>query len=221
MSGRSVVRTMRQVATTQGPSPGGPQTRAELESMMRQRVELKEQVGNLAGLRRELVIQGRSPNQTVSAFQGQLAEIDTRAQSLISQIGFLDDRIADGIGRGLLNEPNVPPPTAPAGWQIASLPPGAPWLDARVVAGALGGEALLFVLVGVGLWRFAWRRMHAQTIRALGDNSRQLQQLQESIDVVAVEVERISEGQRFVSKMLGESESPAVPVSRKDKVSAP
>lgn len=60
-------------------------------------------------------------------------------------------------------------------------------------------HALLAVLLAVGALRLS-ARQEGPT------DTRRLDQLQQSVDTIAVEIERISEGQRFVTKMLGEKE---------------
>jgi hypothetical protein len=84
--------------------------------------------------------------------------------------------------------------------------------------------ALLFTFIGVLIHRRAWRRAEKQFTGVGAGGRAELQQLQQAVDVIAVEVERISEGQRFVSKLLNDRrDSPAlqdgmerVPVPLKD-----
>ena len=53
--------------------------------------------------------------------------------------------------------------------------------------------------------------------RSISDGEKlQLEQLQQSIDAIAVEVERIAEAQRFAAKLLAERADPAL-VSRSDE----
>jgi membrane protein required for beta-lactamase induction len=47
--------------------------------------------------------------------------------------------------------------------------------------------------------------------KALQELSRQIQQLQESVDTVAVEVERIEEAQRFNARLLAEGRGESAP----------
>lgn len=52
--------------------------------------------------------------------------------------------------------------------------------------------------------------------RGIGDaQNLQLEQLQQSVDAIAVEVERIAEAQRFSAKLLAERADPAL-ISRSD-----
>ena len=66
---------------------------------------------------------------------------------------------------------------------------------------------IVVLALGTPLVRALVRRFDRKTtaIRTAGpDMTPQLRQLQESIDTMAIELERISEGQRFTSKLLAE-----------------
>ena len=75
---------------------------------------------------------------------------------------------------------------------------------------AIGLVGLLAAIIILGPFaRMFARRMDRHTeIKAVGENARvlqhQLQQLQQSMDAMSVEVERIGESQRFQSKLLYE-----------------
>jgi hypothetical protein len=75
-------------------------------------------------------------------------------------------------------------------------------VDRDVLIAALLGEALAFVLIGAVLMRRAFRRGQRE---ALAQGIPRDPQLQQSIDAIALEVERISENQRFVTKLLHEN----------------
>lgn len=60
-----------------------------------------------------------------------------------------------------------------------------------------------------------WGKEKGASPRELDEMRQRLEQLQQSVDSVAVEVERISEGQRFTTRLLaGRQEAGAVPVER-------
>lgn len=90
----------------------------------------------------------------------------------------------------------------PVAWLLSAVNVGAVWFAARP------GEpwhatihALLGVLLGVGAQRLMARRaLSAQA--ALGDDREA--HLEQAIDAIAVELERVGEGQRFVAKLLKE-----------------
>ena len=74
----------------------------------------------------------------------------------------------------------------------------------------------IFVMspVAFALARLIWRRGSAPESRSLQNNdelSRRMIEMQHSIDSMAVEIERISEGQRFVTKVLTERPAGALP----------
>ena len=71
------------------------------------------------------------------------------------------------------------------------------------------GQGVGFLLLAFLLWRGLRRRVSASFARLAPEDSNRIDQLQRSVDVMAVEVERISEGQRYVAKLMGE-QSPAI-----------
>ena len=64
-------------------------------------------------------------------------------------------------------------------------------------------EAAGFVIIGFVAWRYAIRRLE-QRLMGKGTRAVDVLKLQQSVDSIAVEVERISENQRYVTKLLGE-----------------
>jgi hypothetical protein len=64
--------------------------------------------------------------------------------------------------------------------------------------------ASVVMVIGLPLVRAYARRMEAGPQTASGDLTARLQRMEQAIDAIAVEVERISEGQRFTTKLLAE-----------------
>jgi hypothetical protein len=64
------------------------------------------------------------------------------------------------------------------------------------------------LLLGAFLYWRVSRSMKQQFSQLIATQSGRLEELQRSIDTVAVEVERVSENQRFVTKMVGDKASP-------------
>jgi len=191
--------------STETPAPQGPRTRAELDALVGQRTELRDQLREMGRRRNQIEEQIQSADPArLSQIRGEMKEIDSRATAINTTISVLDDKIAAAIGRGVFAEPSLlgqPSKEAPSS---TIHPPDFPWVDTRLFLVSLAGEALAFVLVGVVAWRFGVRRLRAQLSGMLAHQSHQLQQVQQSIDVIAVEVERISEGQRFVAKTMAD-----------------
>jgi hypothetical protein len=107
----------------------------------------------------------------------------------------------------------------PVAWLLSVGNLGAVWFAAQPAeAWHATTHALLAVLFGVGARHLMARHDHTP---ATDQNN--FEHLQQSVDAIALEVERISEGQRYVTKILTEvrpsidaGESAAIAVKRKD-----
>jgi len=75
----------------------------------------------------------------------------------------------------------------------------------NIVGGALAAEAVGFLLIGFVFWRLTARRARREVGAMLGDQSAKVQRLEQSLDVIAVEVQRIADGQRAVAAAIRES----------------
>jgi septation ring formation regulator EzrA len=176
-----------------------------------QRRELQSQLGALqntrGGLSRQLQ-QPRLPAVDRRGLEQQLAETD-------AQIGAVEKQLA----------------AANADVAKAAAVPGAVQEEPRPVRDGppqevyvLGGMFIVFVLLplSIAAARRIWRRGTAALAslpRELMDRLDQLDQsvnrLDQSVDSIAVEVERIGEGQRFVTRLMSErSAAPALPLER-------
>lgn len=184
---------------------GVPQTRAQLDAVMQRRSELREQLQALGRRRNQLDEQRHvtaPPGR--AAIEARIAEVDARMARIDQQIMQADDAISEAIARGVQNVQGQdfefvtavpPPPPVP---DFGPRP-----VDGERVAALFVGQALLFLLVGTVLYRRMKRRLRAPAAAEGVDRAR-LDQLQQAVDVIAVEVERIAEGQRFVAKALNE-----------------
>lgn len=99
------------------------------------------------------------------------------------------------------NLPQTTTSTAPPGFPQEDIPPQVMNLISMLLV--FGGVMLL----GIPIVRVFARRFDRKTQAlhsAAPDITPQLQQLQESVDTMAIELERISEAQRFSAKLLSE-----------------
>lgn len=78
--------------------------------------------------------------------------------------------------------------------------------------GMAGGVALsLVVFTILNFWRRYKRRgLPPATASASSGSPERLERMERGIEAIAIEVERISEGQRFVTSLLAESRQPAI-----------
>ena len=92
-----------------------------------------------------------------------------------------------------------------------------------ILFGAAGGIALLTGLVSAWLGAYVGARRAARKtlLEAIAAqppqiNEARLNQLIDAVDAIALEVERISEAQRFTARLLAERQAPPAPLPRRD-----
>ena len=76
----------------------------------------------------------------------------------------------------------------------------------------------LFVLfpLAIAMARNIWRRGSRQAALPVSTESNQrMERLEQAVDAIAIEIERVSEGQRFVTRLLTEGSAPALSVGQK------
>jgi chromosome segregation ATPase len=190
-------------------------TQSEWSALQSQRGELKNQLTDLNKRRNQL----QEQRSGLSADAGRdhdlrMREIDVRSAEIDRQLMRLDVQIANGLGQPLIEDRpglrNQTSTTAPP-----LLPPGISSDGQKAII--LGGLALTAVSVYVIF--LAARRFLMPNKKSLESESRRLDQLQQSVDVIALEIERMSESQRFVAKVLSEK-FPALGVGEAQPVSA-
>jgi len=78
---------------------------------------------------------------------------------------------------------------------------------------------VVLVVIGVPLVRGIVKRWERQGVVTPipGDVTARLERMEHAIDAIAIEVERISEGQRFTTKLLSERESHALPANFQER----
>lgn len=210
-----------------------PRTEAELRAVMFQRDELRSQLrSNTSSLERLTVEHGlasqTNDQQAVRDVAARISEVRARTARIEDQIARLDEQVVQALANGV-GTTDVPAPTAvsPSGPAGVAPAPGFPTPDfiTEAVSDAVRdvridyerkmvGGGITLVLLGALVWRWAWRRASARLRRELAATPPAGQrELRDAVDAIALEVERISENQRFVTKLL--SEKPlAEPVQR-------
>lgn len=206
---------------------GAPKTRAELEALIERRDELKGQLESANHRRSILADQverlGSSPEVRAEPV-ARLKATDQRITQLEKDLSISDELIVAAKARGLANEEHeggpvhIDVPALPTIPEIHYAESAAPrtWQDRAMDS---FGTTLPITLASVLLlgtflyWRVS-RAMKHQFSQLIATQSGRLEELQRSIDTVAVEVERVSENQRFVTKLVGDK-APAQVVERR------
>jgi hypothetical protein len=158
-----------------------------------------------------------------SEISNQLESVDSRRSKLLTQLRSngdevarkgLEDRLALLDRRQLQLEGDL----AETGRQLSSIPAGqvATSGDRNVFgtfnSGAitfLSGIFTVFVLgpLAIGVAKSMWRRASrpGPSAAVVSETAQRLERLEHSVDAIALEIERVSEGQRFVTKLLSEA----------------
>ncbi|MFN8580558.1 MAG: hypothetical protein U0163_06200 [Gemmatimonadaceae bacterium] len=136
------------------------------------------------------------------------AGLESRLSALDQQIGVVDRAISEASSR----------------LELAAGTPGAVAPDRQIdraitndmVAGGTFVMLALILPISIAFARRIWRRGQA------GGSNRQLDErfvrLEQALDAVAIEVERVGESQRYMSKMLGQGAAQPIEVPERDAV---
>ncbi|HUR91999.1 MAG TPA: hypothetical protein VMY38_04935 [Gemmatimonadaceae bacterium] len=177
-----------------------PMTRGEVAEIRARRSELSSQLISASGRREELAeqlrITGTGPDR---------AGLEQRIGVLDERIVRLESDIAE-TGRLLTNAPAGLLSTT-SGEQVLGI-----FSPAQTLA--FGIVLTIFVLapLAVGMARMMWKHAAAGPVRHVipPETAGRLERIEQAVEAIAVEVERVSEGQRFVTKLMSENQK-AVP----------
>jgi hypothetical protein len=180
---------------------GVPVTAADVQALKAKRSELSTQLESAAGRRARL-------SKSLEGKQGaDRAGIEARIGVLDKRILQLESDMAE-TGRQLTMAPSA---------LVAST--RSPIQFGRVDSSVAPVLFVLFVLAPIALSaaRFMWKRARVPAKPAASaDDSRRLERLEQGMDAIAIEIERVSEGQRFVTRLLSEAhDAAALPVSQR------
>jgi hypothetical protein len=171
-----------------------PMTRSQVRALEQRSERLSEQLKSVEGRRDELVEQlEQSTDPAVRAgLEPRIQFLDQRLLSLEREIAETSAQRASMAARlgAQTSEPSSPPSNSSSSdWP---------------------GVVALFTLTPIALAyaRNLWRRGRAPAAAAVSPQAEaRFAQLEQAIDTVAVEIERVAEGQRFVTKLLREGQS--------------
>ena len=176
------------------PQPNArPLTRLEVAAIRARREELSNQLQSAASRRSDLAEELRG------ADRGARPGLEQRIRVLDERIVRLEQDIAE-TGQQLTS--------APAGLVAVTAPPVAGF--GGLSSDQVTGISIVFVIlvlfpISIALARLLWKRATAPVRPApSAEPSQRLERLEQAMDAVALEMERVSEGQRFVTRILTE-----------------
>ena len=173
------------------PTTATPQT--IYRALQSQRQVLGEQLSTAQRTRERLVNQLSDGNQTQAtraSLEKRIANVDERIASLDKQIAVSEQAVA----------------TAAAVPGATYRPPEPPRDQTDEIVGSL--TALLIVCLvlplSIAYARRIWRRSAKAEIVMPPETAKRMESLEQGMDAIALEVERIGEGQRFITQALTE-----------------
>lgn len=182
----------------------GPTNVMEYRALLQRRSELGEQLTSAQGRRQELAAQllGSDPSAR-AGLQARIKVLDDRIIRLEQEVDQTGDAIA-----------NASPEVIQSMRGSTEIPPNVALRLSESIVPVAGIFGTFFLLpIGIAFARLLWKRASSPPARtAISDaaTTQRLEQLQQSVDTIALEVERISEGQRYVAKLYADKERPAI-----------
>lgn len=197
-------------AATAAPAIGGisiPTTFAELEALRAMRKELSNQITS-ASSRRDDAVRAlrRSPDGAARAgLEGRIAVLDQRIMQLETDLA--------QTGNALARAPkftNDQPET------VIGVPPRyGPFTSGQLTGITIVSIVFIWGPLAFAIGRTMFKRWaHPKPQPEILESAARLERMEQAIEAVAIEVERISEGQRFVTQTMAKREAQALGVGQ-------
>ena len=172
-----------------------PSASAIYEGLKAQRRELNNQLDELQSTRREIT----SQMEDVSSGSTEHKALETRMTEIDSRIATADKMLASNAAQ-IAQAAAIPGAVVEAPRVIDRGPPE----EAYVLGGLF--MILVFFPLSVALARRIWRRSAAVVTSFPKEITERLSRMEQAVEATAVEVERIGEGQRFLTRLFTEGE---------------
>jgi hypothetical protein len=173
-----------------------PRTTRDIDALKARRDELSNQLQSVDGRRSRLLSQLKQTGDptAIKGLEARLSLLDARQLQLETDIAQTGQQLS----------------SASAGTIATTSPPfRGGFSDKQVMALSVLSIIFIFFPLAIGVARAIWRRSARPAVppAALTETAQRLAQIESSVDAIAIEVERISEGQRFVTKLLSDGQA--------------
>jgi hypothetical protein len=168
-----------------------PRTAADVDALRAMRSELSTQLTSAVGRRKDVA------KQLLTATDAAKPGLEQRLAVLDNRIAQLELDIAES-GRQLTTSGSLISGTE------------APRFQGLLSSGQVTGISIVFTIFVLAPLAAAYaRRMLKRTAQPAapslsGSDAQRLERMEQAIDTIAIEIERISEGQRFVTQLMGD-----------------
>ena len=177
-----------------------PSTPDQLVDLLARRSQLSAQYSSASSQRsqlsRELRGVGNSDAVDRAGLEQRIANLDHRIEGIAAQKAVLDQQVAAAPAR--LYPGGTGPALTPPGFDLAN------WAPASVAIALIVLGPLSFALA-----RRLLRRPHAVRMSADPAAVERLERIEHAVETIAIEVERVSESQRFITRVLTERHATA------------
>lgn len=173
-------------------APPAPLSKAEVDALFARRRELSSQLSSAIDRRGELMREmNRAPEDARAGYVEQIRLLDQRILQLERDLAETGQQIASPaatMARVLQPEPPSP--------QVMGMSE-----DTFVIVSSL---LTIFVLspIAIAIARIIWRRATTVTPKGLHQLEARFERMEQALDAISIEVERIAEAQRFQTKLL-------------------
>ena len=173
-----------------------PFTQHDVDVLLSRRSELGTQMNSANGRRNELSrsLRNARPGPDQAGLETRISQLDARIMSIESEMA--------GVGRALSAAPSGLQQTTSS---IAPSPRYGPFSSNQVTAISVLSIIFVAAPLVISMGVIAIRRAaHPPAPQIPKDVSDRLERMEQGIEAVAVEVERIGEGQRFVTQLMSD-----------------
>lgn len=150
----------------------------------------------------ELTAPGAGP--TIPANQIRLTQLESRRVDAEEALDKVENQLAGiGVTPTTVTEVGVPMPFEP----LVPFDPNQDALQEKVAIISVAAIVFIGAPIAIAIARFIWKRTSSRPSPApapSGDDAKRLERVEQAVDAIAVEVERMSEGQRYVTRLLAE-----------------
>jgi len=200
-----VIRIDGQGGATTIELPTRPLTARDVQALRQRGGELSRQLTSANNRRNELsnaLEDAEGVNR--QGIEQRIAQLDQRIMGIEADIAANGRRLASAPARALpvSSESSVPAPFGLSSDQITGI--------------SIVGTLFVLFPLSVAMARNIWRRgsRHAAPVQS-AESTQRMERLEQAVDAIAIEIERVSEGQRFVTRLLTEGSAPALSVGQK------
>lgn len=184
-------------------------TRNEVSALRRRRDELSNQLTSASDRRNRLANSLEDADGAVSrkGIEDRISQLDGRIMGIEADIAANGRLLQLAAMNGFTTQDastSSPPPATPFGMSTGQL------TGITIV----GTVFVLFPIVVASAIRMLKRGSRQAAPAPSPESAQRMERLEQAVDAIAIEVERISEGQRFVTRLLTEGTAPALSIGQ-------